>query len=70
MFEMRQNELLFTCNNSVGNSNITNKAGGIGLRNTEDRLKLIYGETYKLTIQQTEKIFTVELKIPLPQSGL
>lgn len=36
---------------------------GIGIRNTRERLKLVYPENHKLEIIKTEKDFTVELEI-------
>lgn len=36
---------------------------GIGIKNTRDRLKLVYSKNHKLEIIKTEKVFTVELEI-------
>lgn len=61
--------LLFSISNSVS---ATTKAstellhyGGIGLKNVERRLKLMYPEQYQLTIQQREDHFQVNLHLSL-----
>lgn len=40
----------------------------IGLRNTKERLELIYGKNYTLDIRETEKTFLVDLTIKLKKS--
>jgi sensor histidine kinase YesM len=37
--------------------------GGIGLKNIEDRLKLMYGDRYKLIVEETSSTFTVDLQL-------
>jgi len=37
----------------------------IGLKNTKERLELLYPETYKLDISDDGKTFKVDLKLPL-----
>lgn len=63
-----EKQLLFKVKNSVPNTLPGNKRGsGIGIENARNRLNLIYGNQYQLTIQQDDKehTFNVELKIPL-----
>ncbi len=38
--------------------------GGMGLGNVKERLQLIYGNDYQLTIQPTENEFEVQLRLP------
>lgn len=38
--------------------------GGVGLGNVKERLQLIYGNDYQLTIQPTENEFEVQLRLP------
>ena len=38
---------------------------GIGLKNAEQRLKLLYNDTYKLSINSNSDVFTVQLVLPL-----
>jgi two-component system LytT family sensor kinase len=41
--------------------------GGVGLRNIEERLQLLYGERFKLEVSGDEKLFRVQLKIEWPE---
>jgi sensor histidine kinase YesM len=43
-----------------------NTSGGIGLRNIQDRLKLMYAGRHRFNIFETEETFTVEMKLPTP----
>jgi LytS/YehU family sensor histidine kinase len=54
----------FSIANNKSNVEPTEKtSGGIGLKNIEERLSLIYGNRYELTVDHTPKTFTVELTI-------
>lgn len=55
---------LFTCSNSKHKES-TEEHGGVGLENTRKRLNLIYGDDYKLSIEDGEKTYIVKLDIPL-----
>lgn len=57
--------LLFSCENSKHLSSELLEKGGLGVPNSLNRIKLLYGERYLLAINSTEKVYTVELKIPL-----
>ena len=57
--------LLDLRNNKPGEAFSTNGKNGIGLKNVQKRLQLLYPQQHQLTIQQTEDEFLVQLKIPL-----
>ncbi|WP_353721264.1 histidine kinase [Dyadobacter sp. 676] len=46
------------------------KVGGFGLSNTSKRLQLLYPEKHKLSVQQTESEFSVDLVLELDMSGV
>jgi LytS/YehU family sensor histidine kinase len=52
-------------NNKPGNYNESNSKKGIGLSNVMKRLELLYPETHRLRIVESEMSFEVSLKIPL-----
>jgi len=56
--------LHFRCSNSKGSGQIREK-GGVGLTNVRQRLDLIYGEDYTLSIDDRTDTYNVELEIPL-----
>lgn len=41
------------------------KPGGLGIKNVKERLNLLYGDSYKLTIEQTQSEYFVHLQLPL-----
>ena len=57
--------LLDLRNNKPREAFSTNGKNGIGLKNVQKRLQLLYPQQHQLTIQQTEDEFLVQLKIPL-----
>ncbi len=58
--------LLFQCRNSKHAADPTMpREGGVGLRNVGQRLKLIYGDDYRLDIHETEATYSVSLDLPL-----
>lgn len=66
--EAQKNFLLFNIsNNKPGNSLSTEARTKIGLANVRKRLQLLYPEKHDLKIQSSEKLFAVQLKIPLQQ---
>jgi hypothetical protein len=65
VFEVLENKLLFTCINTKHSGINKNQGGGLGILNSENRLKLLFGTRYSLTINATEKLFNVSLEIPL-----
>lgn len=66
LFEINDNKLLFRCSNTY-HSSLTNakQTGGIGLKNTENRLKILYGKNFALSTQSMNDTFVVTLVIPL-----
>ncbi|MCR5820663.1 MAG: histidine kinase [Bacteroidaceae bacterium] len=67
---IENNNLHFTCANSKVDHNGTSaagtpKQGGVGLANVRKRLKLIYGNSYSLDIQDGDNIYSVALTIGL-----
>lgn len=55
----------FFCRNTKPNAiSENNTPGGVGLENVKRRLDLLYGSRATLNIEETSKIYTVELKIP------
>lgn len=64
-FSIEGNYLVFDCENSIPQHKTVNKYGGLGLKNIQRRLELIYGDDYSLAIDETGNSFTVKLKLPL-----
>jgi LytS/YehU family sensor histidine kinase len=62
-----QTRLAFMVHNTIHSANEKKKNSGIGLQNARNRLDLIYGKNYQLTINNNENdhIFEVNLNIPL-----
>ena len=52
-------------NSKIRDRNIKPVSGGIGLRNVEKRLQLLYGDNYILKILRGEEDYTVSVSIPL-----
>lgn len=50
---------------NFNNSYQKDSVGGIGIQNVQKRLDLIYGNAYKLDIQETKEKFLVNLQLPL-----
>ncbi len=60
-----QSDLIFQIGNSYVSDETQVKKGGLGLKNVERRLELIYGKEKNLKITKTENSFLVILKIKL-----
>jgi sensor histidine kinase YesM len=65
VFEIIGSYLVFTCNNTKQVQPERPEKGGLGMQNSDSRLKLLFGSNFFLSINSTEKMFNVELKIPL-----
>ncbi len=65
IFEISDNQLYFNCYNSMNKQTVTTEKGGLGMTNSENRLKLLFGDRYRLMVDSSQKIFNVELEIPL-----
>ncbi len=61
-FEIGDSSLTFSCTNTIHQSS---EQGGIGLKNSKERLDLIFGKSYDLTIDENESLYIVNLIIPL-----
>lgn len=62
-----RNQITFSVVNNKGISPVRDGVGGIGLKNIEDRLRLIYPQRHSLVIDETDKMFTVQLKLMTEQ---
>lgn len=65
VFEVDEEVLRFNAVNTKHSEGHPFREGGLGLENSENRLKLLFGSSYTLAIQSTEKLFNVSLTIPL-----
>ena len=65
VFEVDEKALRFNTVNTKNTENQLFKDGGLGLENSENRLKLLFGSSYTLAIQSTERLYNVSLTIPL-----
>ncbi|MFZ4454853.1 MAG: sensor histidine kinase [Bacteroidales bacterium] len=65
IFEISENQLYFNCYNSMNKQVVSAEKGGLGMTNSENRLKLLFGDRYRLMVDSSQKIFNVELEIPL-----
>ncbi len=59
--------MIITVTNNYDPNAIPRKGKGIGLSNSNSRLKLLYNTDNLLTYSKNDSVFTVELKIPLNQ---
>ncbi|HET6559905.1 MAG TPA: histidine kinase [Prolixibacteraceae bacterium] len=61
------NQLIFRTKNNIAprEKTSTEETGGIGIRNVEKRLNLIYPQQYSLEYQEKEGVFLLEMKIVL-----
>ena len=61
-----EHDMIFCCKNSR-HSDESQSKGGVGLRNVQQRLNLLYGETYDLAIDSEQNTYSVRLRLPLRQ---
>lgn len=61
-FEVKNNQLIFKCENSKPIQPIQKKIGGLGLANIRRRLNLLYEDNYSLELNETETTYTVDLQ--------
>lgn len=59
------NYLIFHIKNSKYPENHKQQTTGVGLKNLQKQLTLLYGVNYRLSIVETDAEFNVSLKIPL-----
>lgn len=62
--QIEDKSLVFTCSNS-NNGKSEEQHRGVGLDNTQKRLKLLFGDKYTLSINESPESFNVLLIIPL-----
>lgn len=65
ILKVENNELTFTCRNNFKETNRNPSSGGIGLKNIERRLHLLYPGKYRFTYEKKDDIFGVQLAIQL-----
>jgi sensor histidine kinase YesM len=58
-------EIIFTCENSVSPDSGHDKSGGVGLSNARSRLELMYPGKYALDIRPSALVYTVHLRLSL-----
>ncbi|RXG16053.1 histidine kinase [Leeuwenhoekiella aestuarii] len=66
ILRVQENTIYFRCENEYNINHTTyyrEKGFGIGIKNTRERLDLIYPKKYQLDVEKTENLFTVTLKI-------
>lgn len=64
-FEVMDNLLLFSCENSKPSKTFRKKDGGLGLANVNRRLELLYENEYLLDIKEEETTYTINLELRL-----
>ena len=65
IFAVRAGKLNFTCSNTNHRRTPAFDAGGLGLRNSKNRLDLIFSDNYSLIVDAGQDVYTVDLEIPL-----
>lgn len=66
IFTLVEHSIHFHCHNTVGdNANKANNTEGIGLKNTKERLELLYPQKHTLQIEQSEQAYIVDLHLEL-----
>lgn len=66
ILRVQENTIYFRCENDYNPNHTTyyrEKGFGIGIKNTRERLDLIYPKKYQLDVEKTDTLFTVILKI-------
>lgn len=64
-FKINKNQLMMHVSNSVHAPKVEKKNSGIGIENARNRLNLIYGDNYDLSINESSTKFEVNLNTPL-----
>lgn len=65
--KIEKNEIFFNCSNQIKELNDTEKEqfGGVGIKNIERRLELLFPSHYRMNISEKNNVYLVELKIQL-----
>ena len=62
---VNENKFKFNCINLIGSSKKDDNNSGIGLKNTKDRLELLYPNKYKLSVYKEDNKFNLHLTLNL-----
>ena len=62
---VKEDEIQFTCVNLIGSRDKDSENSGIGLRNTKERLLLLYPEKHWLTVKEEDNKFIIDLTLKL-----
>jgi len=62
---VKASQIQFSCTNLIGNRGKDYENSGIGLKNTQERLNLLYPEKHKLTVTETKEKFNINLILKL-----
>jgi len=66
LFEQRGNNIYLEIENSKSKQSIEkNKSSGIGLKNTKERLSILYPNKHKLDIEENDQVYIIRLNITL-----
>ncbi len=66
LIELKDQELFFKVSNNYSRENSSkDKSAGIGLANVKNRLNLLYPGKYRLSINDKDEIYTIELNLEL-----
>lgn len=67
-----KDRVTLVCNNSkhAAKKSATSREGGVGLKNAMRRLKLVYGESCKLRVEETDNAYNVTLEVPTLEEKL
>jgi len=62
---VKEDEIQFTCINLIGSRDKDDENSGIGLKNTKERLLLLYPEKHWLTVKEENNKFIIDLTLKL-----
>lgn len=62
---VKEHELHFSCTNLIGNRGKDYENSGIGLKNTQERLNLLYPNNHQLKVTETKEKFNINLILKL-----
>ena len=65
VINVKENELEFICGNLIGTRKRDQHNSGIGLKNSRDRIKLLYADKHNLEVYEEDSKFMVHLKLNL-----
>ena len=65
VINVKEDELEFICSNLIGTRKRDQHNSGIGLKNTRERIKLLYADKHNLKVYEEDSKFVVHLKLNL-----